>query len=217
MDSNTQRYIFIFMGLFVVSIISLMIYSFVKNKKEYYSPDTRDYLYLNPDQHLSYNPNVKLVKTDYDQQYTGIDFAQMSGLDYTPKLGTNKMEKRFEKVHKNDLLPKMASYVTGYDVDLADPKFYFFGSRQPRVVLKDRLYALADPFRGDIPIKKHSEICMVDRPAKGREAQRFSGTFNPMYEQMMKDYQYAADYDASQLANKNYPGYTSREETVMDI
>ncbi len=51
------------------------------------------------------------------------------------------------------LLPRISKGVTPYNVDVADPVTHSYMVNPPRVQLKDPIKMLADPYRGDIPIK----------------------------------------------------------------
>lgn len=103
-------------------------------------------------------------------------------------LNAKKASDRFDALHKSVALPKAAKYVTPYDVDIADPKFYNLSQAPPQVILKNRQYQMADPFRGDIAIANPNNGCIIKRSSHDREAQRLSATFNPGYDAMMKQY-----------------------------
>lgn len=105
-----------------------------------------------------------------------------------PPPSSSAAASRFESLHKSLALPKAAKYITPYDVDIADPKFYNLSQAPPQVILKNRQYQSADPYRGDIPIANPNQGCIIQRSQHGREAQRYSATFNPGYDNMIKTY-----------------------------
>lgn len=78
----------------------------------------------------------------------------------------------------SDLLPKTSTNVTPYNIDVADPTAYSFQVHAPRVIRKDRLAMLADPLRGDPPIKIYPDIPMVQRSQFNRDSLRLDGTFS---------------------------------------
>jgi hypothetical protein len=177
-------------------------------------------------QGYKYSPNYNYIGSDYlaelpaskgnpnfDQDISAVDFANVVGtVDYTASnVHLNNVGARFQKLHDSTKLPASTSYLTNYDTDVANPAFYAYSARNPRVVIRSRLYDQADPFRGDIPIKKHDNVALIEKSSRGRESQRMSGTFNPQYDQMIADYVHANE------SKKNMPIVVAREGTVMDM
>jgi hypothetical protein len=153
------------------------------------------------------NPN-------FDQDVNAVDFANVVGtVDYTAtNVHLNNVGSRFQKLHDSTKLPASTSYLTNYDTDVANPALYAYSARNPRVTVRSRLYdQCGDYIRGDIPIKRHSDVALIEKSSYGRESQRLSGTFNPAYDQMIADYVHANE------AKKNMPINVAREGTVMDM
>jgi hypothetical protein len=75
-------------------------------------------------------------------------------------------------------LPIISSSTTPYNVDVADPTAYSFQVQAPRVIRKDPLAMLADPFRGDIPITMYPDVPIVERSKYGRDSLRLDGMFS---------------------------------------
>jgi hypothetical protein len=152
------------------------------------------------------NPN-------FDQDVNSIDFANVVGsVDYTASApATTSAGARFQKLHDSTKLPDTITYLNNYDVDVANPASYAYGARNPVVVLKDPLYAQADPFRGDIPIRRNDNVCLIEKSSHGRSSLRRSGMFNPEYDQMISDYV----HNAEQTPYKNMPVAVAREGTIV--
>ena len=130
-----------------------------------------------------------------------------------PALASKKASDRLDSLQKSLALPKGAKYVTPYDVDIADPKFYNFSQSPPQVILKNRQYQQADPYRGDIAIANPNNGCIIKRSTHDREAQRLSATFNPNYDTMIKQY-----VDENESNPASYHVRTSRKGTnVMNV
>lgn len=220
-NSATMKYVAIAVG--VAALLGLLYYVFyvrdrnVHHKKESYA-ELQDRQYLFDNITPAPLPTAETLDS-YDQYYNGNELAHYGepAQSFGSKRSTHRKRMKFEQLRKPSSVPHSASYITGYDVDIADPKFYFFGARTPNITLKDRVRDLADPYRGDIPIRKHDNVCLITNSVNGRESQRFSAMFNPAFDQRMRDLSAIADYETSSLANKNFPQYVSREETVMDM
>lgn len=135
---------------------------------------------------------------------------EYSAKDEAPGLASKKASDRFDSLHKSIALPKGAKYVTPYDVDIADPKFYNFSQAPPQVILKNRQYQQADPYRGDIAIANPNNGCIIKRSTHDREAQRLSATFNPNYNTMIKQY-----VDENESNPASYHVRTSRQGTSV--
>ena len=186
--------------LLAACLILYYLYNSCNTKESY----TRNHVYVDP----GYKLESPLTKTDFDQQQSGLEFAHMvSGSDvHFTEPATESAGKRYAKLHDSNLMPKLAKSVTQYDVDIADPKNYFFSAQAPRVVLKDRLYQQADITRGDIPIRMSPGSCVVKGSSHGRESARHSALFDPTYDTMINAY----------VASADYPQYVANQGTVMD-
>jgi hypothetical protein len=91
---------------------------------------------------------------------------------------------RLDRVRTRDLLPRTAASVTPYNVDVADATSYSFAVNVPRVQLKNRLYSMADPFRGDIPIKYNPNVALIAKSSYSRDSQRLDGFFSDAFSQL---------------------------------
>lgn len=116
---------------------------------------------------------------------------------------------RLERLQGSQLLPRMSSQVTPYNVDVADPVTYSFAVNAPRVQLKNRLANQADPYRGDIPIRFNPNIPMVAKSSYERDSQRLDGFFSDHYVNLY-------NRNTGQ-AYKNMPIKVSNGETIMDF
>lgn len=91
---------------------------------------------------------------------------------------------RLDRVRTRDLLPRTAASVTPYNVDVADATSYSFAVNVPRVSLKNRLYSMADPYRGDIPIKYNPNVALIAKSSYDRSSQRLDGMFSDAFTQL---------------------------------
>lgn len=193
----------------IIAVIIVGAYFIYKSKSvQKYAP-LRNYQYVDS----GYIQRSVSGPPNFDQEYSVTDFANMvGGIDYSAQNPhTNAAGARFAKLHDSTKLPASASYATTYDADVANPQYYSYASRNPEVILKDPLYILADPYRGDIPIKRYDNVCLITKSEHGRESQRFSGTFNPAYDDMISEYTH------TNRMIKNTPAIVARESTVMDM
>jgi hypothetical protein len=91
---------------------------------------------------------------------------------------------RLDKIQGSSLMPRVSTYVTPYNIDVALPTSgshsYMVGT--PRVqTLKSRFkdYDLASFIRGHIPITIHPNICLIDKTYLGRDDLRMDGLMSP--------------------------------------
>lgn len=178
----------------VIAIIVLIVLSFMSYKKELYtsssvanigtlgdyrvhppeSLDSSQYdtmqkygTYYNPFFPSSYN-----IKEHFNSNGTE-DSANVS------ETSSNEIQtiNRLDRIDKN-LLPKLSSNVTPYNIDVADPVTYTYQVHAPRVIRKDRLAMEADPVRGDIPINIYPDVPIIQRSQFNRDSLRLDGTFS---------------------------------------
>lgn len=115
---------------------------------------------------------------------------------------------RLERIQGSDLLPRVSRNVTPYNVDIADPKTHSYMTNPPRVQLKDPIWSLADPIRGDIPITYHPDISLINRTRYGRDSLRLDGFFSDAFVNLYNKY--------TSKGFKNMPMKVVNGETVMD-
>jgi hypothetical protein len=115
---------------------------------------------------------------------------------------------RIVDVQGAPLLPRISKGVTPYNVDVADPVTHSFMVNPPNVQLKDPLKMLADPYRGDIPIKYYPNVPLVNQSRYGRDSLRLDGFFSDAFRDLYNKY--------SGKGYKNLPMSVVNEETIMD-
>ncbi len=106
------------------------------------------------------------------------------------------------------LLPRISKGVTPYNADVADPVTYSYMVNPPRVQLKDPLKMLADPYRGDVPIKYYPNVPLVNQSRYGRDSLRLDGFFSDAFRDLYNRY--------TGKGYKNMPMSVVNEETIMD-
>ena len=107
------------------------------------------------------------------------------------------------------LLPRISRGVTPYNVDVADPITHSYMVNPPRVQLKDPIKMLADPYRGDIPIKYYPNVPLVNQSRYGRDSLRLDGFFSDAFRNLYNRY--------TGKGYKNMPMSVVNEETIMDV
>lgn len=99
---------------------------------------------------------------------------------------------RLDRVQGSDLLPRLSSHVTPYNVDVANPISHQFMVSAPRVAtgLKSRFkcYDESCMLRGDIPITYHPNIPLVSKTQQGVDDTRLDGFFTPYYQSLYNKY-----------------------------
>ena len=140
------------------------------------------------------------INADYDNIDTpaSYDYANM----ITPSQG-NHPQRPLEQFNKQ--IPNPDSSVTGYDVDVSDPKVFLWRPNV-RVNLKNRQHEGADFYRGDLPI--------VSRPKTGWFDSRYSEGDN-MINGYFSPYMQSKIQGVGGEAN-SYPTRIANEETIMD-
>jgi len=107
------------------------------------------------------------------------------------------------------LMPRISKGVTPYNIDVADPISHSYMVNPPRVQLKDPLKMLADPYRGDIPIKYYPNVPLVNQSRYGRDSLRLDGFFSDAFRDLYNRY--------TGKGYKNMPMSVVNEETIMDV
>ena len=162
--------------------------------------------------------HVGSLDDDYEmlpqEEPSGTDFADLveGGDQYATVQDENSKRirpmERLRQIQGKHLLPRLSSEVTPYNIDVADPTSYMYMANTPAVVLKDRQFMQADPFRGDIPITYHPDIPVVTRSRYGRDSLRLDGMFSDGMKALYNRH--------TGNEHLNRPLYVVNEETVMD-
>jgi hypothetical protein len=94
----------------------------------------------------------------------------------------NPME-RLERIQGKSLMPRVSTYVTPYNVDVANPASAMYSVNAPRISLKpkgvDR--SLANMIRGDIPLSFFANVCLISKTHQGRDDLVMDGLFSPYF------------------------------------
>lgn len=162
--------------------------------------------------------NVGSLDDSYEilpqEEPAGVSFADLvEGGDHREIVEEENLSKirpseRLRQIQGKQLLPRLSSEVTPYNIDVADPTSYMYMANTPSVVLKDRQRLMADPFRGDIPITYHPDVPLVSRSRYGRDSLRLDGFFSDGMKALYNRH--------TGNEHLNRPLYVVNEETVMD-
>lgn len=109
-----------------------------------------------------------------------INFADIVDTGDQPRMINNPNDQsqpfeRLDRLQGHDTIPLTAMNTPAYNVDVANPSTYAFSVNAPRVLLKDPVWQLADPFRGDIPITHSPNVALVGKSQYGRDSLRLDG------------------------------------------
>ena len=115
---------------------------------------------------------------------------------------------RFDRIHEQNLMPSTAAHLPQFNIDAANPSTYSFAVNAPRVQLKNRIWMLSDPFRGDIPIRYHADVPLIAKSSNGRDSQRMDGFFSDGMSHLYNK--------LTGRAYKNMPLKVATEGTVVD-
>lgn len=145
--------------------------------------------------------------------YNGAHFADLVGVARASPADTfqdnkpNTCMDRLNVLQGSQLLPRTSKAVTPYNIDVSDPMSYSYLVNTPRVYLKDRQRMQANPFLGDIDIKRYPNICTIDHSKYGVSSLNTSAVFNqhsrPSFRQLTN-----AGY-------RNMPMKVVNQETIM--
>jgi hypothetical protein len=94
----------------------------------------------------------------------------------------NPME-RLERIQGKSLMPRVSTYVTPYNVDVANPASAMYSVVAPRVNLKSKYmdYSMHGFITGDIPITYSANTCLIAKTHQGRDDLRMAGLFTPYF------------------------------------
>lgn len=100
----------------------------------------------------------------------------------------NPME-RLERIQGKALMPRTSTYITPFNVDVANPASAQYMVNAPRVqALKSKYkdYSQASFIRGDIPISYNSNVCLVSKSRLSRDDLRMDGLFTPYFSSLYR-------------------------------
>lgn len=99
---------------------------------------------------------------------------------------------RLHRVQGKSLMPRTSTYVTPFNVDVANPTSHKYMVNTPRVstALKSRFkdYHLSSFVRGDIPITYYPNVPLVAKTIQGRDDLRLDGLFTPYFSALYNKY-----------------------------
>jgi Family of unknown function (DUF5850) len=209
MALSRQTYLFIG-GVIVLGVVAgIGVWLWMRNKEPYSSIGDVDNIGSLDDsldmqrQQRSAEYYANLVSASEQDEYAGSLEASNPAFE-----GTNPMQ-RLERLQNSEMLPRVSRNVTPYNVDIADPKTHSYMVNPPRVQLKDPIYILADPIRGDIPITYHPEISLVNRTRYGRDSLRLDGFFSDAFSDLYNKF--------TGRGYKNLPQKVVGNEVLMDF
>ena len=108
-------------------------------------------------------------------------------------LGDNlRPMERLNNVQGSALMPRTSTYVTPYNVDVANPSSSKYMVNTPRVTtsLKSpyKDYSQSTMIRGDIPITYHANVPLVAKTRQGRDDLNLSGLFSVYFKGLYDKY-----------------------------
>ena len=99
---------------------------------------------------------------------------------------------RLHRVQGKALMPRTSTYVTPFNVDVANPTSHKYMVNTPRVTtaLKSRFkdYSLSNFTRGDIPITYYANVPLIAKTTQGRDDLRLDGLFTPYFTALYNKY-----------------------------
>lgn len=99
---------------------------------------------------------------------------------------------RLNRIQGEELMPRVSTNVTPYNIDVANPSSHKYMVNTPRVTtgLKSKYkdYSLSSFIRGDIPIKMNPNIALIDKTVQGRDDLRLDGLFTPHFTELYDKY-----------------------------
>lgn len=137
-----------------------------------------------------------------------VDCGDQPGYTPSSELRYIRPMERLSRVQGSELLPRISKDVTPYNVDIADPVTHSYMVNPPRVQLKDPIKMLADPLRGDIPIKYYPNVSLIAKSQYGRDSLRLDGFFSDQFRCLYNKY--------TGKGYKNMPMKVVNEEVLMD-
>jgi len=99
---------------------------------------------------------------------------------------------RLQRVQGKALMPRTSTYVTPFNVDVANPTSHKYMVNTPRVstALKSKYkdYSMSSFIRGDIPITYYPNVPLVAKTIQGRDDLRLDGLFTPYFAALYNKY-----------------------------
>jgi len=99
---------------------------------------------------------------------------------------------RLHRVQGKALMPRTSTYVTPFNIDVANPTSHKYMVNTPRVstALKSRYkdYSMASFIRGDIPITYYPNVPLIAKTIQGRDDLRLDGLFTPYFTALYNKY-----------------------------
>lgn len=197
--NNQQTYLII--GALVLAAV--VIYYCMYNKKSSYQKGTQETV---TEEFTSLaagaNDNVGMLLDDSydlvqgaDYEVPAVNFADMVNQGANPadtyveqpkSTGENiRPMERLHRVQGEALMPRTSTYVTPFNVDVANPTSHMYAVNTPRAstALKSRYkdYSLASFVRGDVPITYHPNVPLIAKTIQGRDDLRLDGLFTPHF------------------------------------
>lgn len=179
-----------------VLLIALLIYLFSSKKQGFTTKkEVEPYMAAGAIDHLdSLDSRYELIESP-DEAVPAEHFADLvdsgdqAAIVRQPTDADIKPLERLERLQGKSMLPLTAAHIPQYNIDVANPSTYAFATQAPRVVLKNRLYMQADPFRGDIAIRYTPDVPLISTSSYGRDSFRgdgyFSDTFTALHSKLV--------------------------------
>lgn len=99
---------------------------------------------------------------------------------------------RLHRIQGEQLMPRVSTNVTPFNVDVANPTSHKYMVNTPRATsaLKSKYkdYSLSSFIRGDIPIAYYPNVPLVAKTVQGRDDLRLDGLFTPYFTSLYNKY-----------------------------
>jgi hypothetical protein len=212
MAGSAKKIIIVVIIVVVIIVVGVVVYKYQQKPPEKFVTNSITHIGGLEDIPREYfnTSNINQIGSPQSYNLIGSSNPPENGY-YNPFLtekfssGENKTIQRLDRVD-DKLIPKTVNNVTPYDVDVADPQFYIYQVQPPRVLKKDPQAMLADPMRGDIPIRSYPDIPIIERSQYGRDSLRLDGTFSEALNGLYGKYTGGAFF--------NIPQHTSLGATI---
>ena len=114
-------------------------------------------------------------------------------VDQPKTVGENlRPMERLHRVQGKALMPRVSTYVTPFNVDVANPTSHKYMVNTPRVTtaLKSKFkdYSLSSFIRGDVAITYNPNIPLISKTIQGRDDLRLDGLFTPYFSALYNKY-----------------------------
>lgn len=197
-----------------VLLIALVVYLCMSKKQGFTTKKVEPYVAAGAIDHLdSLDSRYELIESP-DEAVPAEHFADLvdsgdqAALVKQPTDSDIKPLERLERLQNRAMLPLTAAHIPQYNIDVANPSTYAFATQAPRVLLKNRVWMNADPYRGDIPIRFSPDVPLIAKSSFGRDAFRGDGYFSDFFQSL-----YAKN---TGRAYKNMPLKVATQGTIAD-